>query len=99
MKNYSDVQELKKEINSYVSHFAGLPLLVGIDNSHSYRALLELLSVDPGKQILRMSDKVMTEFPPQPKFFISDASTAAKAKPVIWLGAAQSIMLYGQKEV
>lgn len=36
MKHYSDVQELCKEINSYVEHFAGLPLLVGVDHGEDY---------------------------------------------------------------
>lgn len=98
MKTYTDVLELNKEINSYVDHFSGLPLLVGIDNSSDYHSLLEMLIVDPSKQVIRMSDTCENEFPPNPSFRVSFVSNKAKEIPVIWLGAASSIMLYGQQE-
>lgn len=99
MKTYSDVCDVNKEINSYVEHFTGAPLLVGVDNSEDYRALIDALSADSNKQILRMSDSCTIEFPPKPNFYVLLASNAAKIKPVIWLGAAQAIMLYGQQEI
>ncbi len=40
MKNYSDVIAVKKEIDSYVQHFTGAPLLVGIDANQDYTTLL-----------------------------------------------------------
>lgn len=99
MMTYSDVREVNREINAYVEHFTGSPLLVGVDNSEDYRALLDELSIDPNKQIVRMSDSCSIEFPPKPNFYVLLASNTAKVKPVVWLGAAQAIMLYGQQEV
>ena len=52
---------------------------------------------DYGKQIIRMSDSCSMDFPPDPAFQISLISNAAKAKPAIWIGAAQAKMLYGQQ--
>lgn len=98
MKYFSDVQALSKEINSYVEHFVGLPLLVGLDHSEDYRELLEMLMLDPGKQIVRISESCSAEFPPNPNISISKVSKAAKTRPVVWIGAAQSIMLYNQPE-
>lgn len=98
MRCYSDVTDVCKEINSYVAHFSGAPLIVGIDNGHDYRDLLNMLMVDPEKQVIRMSDSCVTEFPPNPNFQVSFVSNAAKSKPVVWIGVAQSIMLYGQQE-
>lgn len=97
MKKFANVQGLKQEINAYEEHFTGSPLLIGIDSNRDYTALLGLLKDDPRKQILRMSDVCSTDFPPDPAFQISLISNAAKVKPVIWLGAAQSKMLYGQQ--
>ena len=99
MKYFSDVQALSKEINSYVEHFVGLPLLVGLDHSEDYRELLEMLMLDPGKQIVRISESCSAEFPPDPIYLISSVSNSAKTAPVVWIGAAQSIMLYGQKNM
>ena len=99
MKTYSDVREVIREINAYVEHFTGSPLLVGVENGVDYRALLDELSIDPNKQIVRMSDSCSIEFPPKPNFYVLLASNAAKTKPVGWLGAAQAIMLYGYQEV
>lgn len=36
MKRYTNVQSLRHEIDAYVEHFNGAPLLVGIDNSQDY---------------------------------------------------------------
>jgi len=43
MMTYSDVREVNREINAYVEHFTGSPLLVGVDNSEDYRELLDEL--------------------------------------------------------
>lgn len=97
MKQYSDVQALNAEINAYVAHFSGAPLLVGIDSCQQYTMLLEQLSVDPEKQIVRMSDSCQKEFPPSPEYMVEKISNCAQEKPVIWLGAAQAAMLYGKE--
>lgn len=96
MKNFSDVLAVKREIDSYVQHFTGAPLLVGIDWNHDYVSLLDMIKVDASKQIVYMSDSCKGEFPPDPAFFLTEVGNQAKEKPVVWLGAAQSIMLYGQ---
>ena len=44
-----------------------------------------------------MSDACGMDFPPDPAFQIAAISTAAKTKPVVWIGAAQAKMLYGQQ--
>ena len=97
MKKFSSVQNVKQEIDSYEKHFTGAPLVVGIDGSDDYTALLGLLKDDFGKQIIRISDVCVKDFPPDPAFQISLVGTAAKAKPVIWIGAVQAKMLYGQQ--
>lgn len=99
MRSYSDLQDIITEINEYTSKFDGLPLLVGIDSIADYRALLSMLSADPGKRILRMSDMCTTEFPPHPDFNLTSVSMQAKDTPVIWIGAAQSLMFYGKSEL
>lgn len=95
MMKVADVQTLKQTIDSYEKHFIGAPLLVGIDCNKDYTALLELLKDDSGKQIIRMSDRCENDIPPEPSFEFSVVGTSAKTKPVIWLGAVQSKMLYG----
>ena len=97
MKKCASIQNVKQEIDSYEKHFTGAPLVVGIDGSNDYVTLLGLLKDDYGKQIIRMSDSCSLDFPPDPAFQISLVSNAAKAKPVIWIGAAQVKMLYGQQ--
>lgn len=97
MKNFSDVLAVKKEIDAYVQHFTGAPLLVGIDRKQDYTALLDMIKVDSSKQIMFTSQVCETEFPPNPAFHVTSVGNVAKSKPVIWLGASQSIMLYGQK--
>ena len=97
MKKFVSVQNVKQEIDSYEKHFAGAPLVVGIDGNSDYTTLLGLLKDDYGKQIIRMSDSCSMDFPPDPAFQISLISNAAKAKPAIWIGAAQAKMLYGQQ--
>lgn len=97
MKKFASIQNVKQEIDSYEKHFTGAPLVVGIDGSSDYATLLGLLKDDYGKQIIRMSDSCNMDFPPDPAFQISLISNAAKTKPVIWIGAAQVKMLYGQQ--
>jgi hypothetical protein len=97
MKKFASIQNMKQEIDSYEKHFTGAPLVVGIDGSSDYAALLGMLKDDYGKQIIHMSDSCNMDFPPDPAFQISLISNAAKAKPVIWIGAAQAKMLYGQQ--
>ncbi len=97
MKTFANVQGLKQEIDAYEEHFTGAPLLIGIDSNSDYTALLGLLKDDFGKQIIRISDVCSMDYPPDPAFQISLISSAAKEKPVIWLGAAQAKMLYGQQ--
>lgn len=99
MRSYSDYQAVLSEINDYSSKCNGLPLVVGIDSIADYRTLLEFLSVDPGKQILRMSDMCSMEFPPHPDFSLTAASKQAENTPVIWIGAAQSLLFYGKAEL
>lgn len=97
MKKFASIQDVKQEIDSYEKHFTGAPLVVGIDGSSDYATLLGLIKDDYGKQIICMSDSCSMDFPPDPAFQISLISNAAKAKPVIWIGAAQVKMLYGQQ--
>ena len=97
MKKFSSIQIVKQEIDSYEKHFTGAPLVVGIDGNSDYTALLGLLKDDYGKQVIRMSDACTMDFPPDPAFQITVISAAAKAKPVVWIGAAQAKMLYGQQ--
>lgn len=97
MKRFTSIQIVKQEIDSYEKHFTGAPLVVGIDGSSNYAALLGLLKDDYGKQVIRMSDSCSVDFPPDPAFQISLVSNSAKAKPVIWIGAAQAKMLYSQQ--
>lgn len=97
MKKFANIQALKHEIDAYEEHFTGAPLLIGIDSNSDYTALLDLLKDDFGKQVIRMSDVCGKDFPPDPDFQLSMISIAAKEKPVIWLGAAQAKMLYGQQ--
>lgn len=97
MKKFKSIQNVKQEIDSYEKHFTGAPFVVGIDGSSNYAALLRLLKDDYGKQIIRMSDSCSVDFPPDPVFQISLISNTAKTKPVIWIGAAQAKMLYGQQ--
>lgn len=97
MKKYNNVIQIKQEIDSYETHFTGAPLLIGIDSNAEYLALLGLLKDDFGKQIIRMSDACALEFPPDPAFQVSSISNLAKEKHVIWIGAAQSSLLYGLK--
>jgi hypothetical protein len=98
MKRFVNVQGVKQEIDSYEKHFTGAPLLVGIDKKSTYAVLVALLKDDFGKQIIRMSDSCSMDFPPDPAYKISAISHAAKAKPVVWIGAAQASMLYGQQK-
>lgn len=97
MKRASSIQAVKREIDSYEKHFTGAPLVVGIDAGEDYVALLSLLRDDYGKQLIRMSDACAADLPPDPAFQITRVSNAAREKPVIWLGAAQAKMLYGQQ--
>lgn len=97
MKSFGNIQSVKQEIDSYEKHFTGAPLLIGIDTSSDYAALLGLLKDDFGKQIIRMSDSCKVDFPPDPTFQISMIGSAAKTKPVVWIGAVQASMLYGQQ--
>ena len=97
MKKVASVQNLKQEIDSYERHFTGAPFVVGIDENNDYVELLGLLKDDFGKQVIRLSDACTLEFPPDPAFLISQISNAAKVKPVVWIGAAQAKMLYGQQ--
>ena len=97
MKSFGNIQSVKQEIDSYEKHFTGAPLLIGIDAGSDYVALLGLLKDDFGKQIVRMSDSCKMDFPPNPTFQISTIGNAAKAKPVVWIGAVQASMLYGQQ--
>lgn len=97
MKKFANAAQVKQEIDSYAKHFTGAPLVIGVDDAGEYTALLSLLIDDPGKQTIRMSDSCRLEFPPDPAFQISAISMAAKEKSVVWVGAAQAIMLYGQQ--
>ena len=97
MKKFSSIQNVKQEIDSYEKHFTGAPLVIGIDVISDYTALLGLLKDDYGKQIIRMSDACGMDFPPDPAFQIAIISSAARTKPVVWIGAAQAKMLYGQQ--
>ena len=98
MKKIMNVDEIKQEIDSYEQHFTGAPLLVGIDKTSDYTVILSILKDDYSKQIINISDSCEKEFPPDPAYQISSVSNAARNKPVIWIGAAQSIMFYGQQE-
>ena len=98
MKSFRSIQSVKEEIDSYEKHFTGAPLLIGLDAKDDYMTLLELLRDDFGKQVVRMSDSCKADFPPKPALYISLISNAAKAKPVVWIGAVQASMLYGRKE-
>ena len=97
MKKFANAQGIKREIDSYEKHFTGAPLLVGIDGNGDYASILGLLKDDYGKQIIRMSDSCGLDFPPDPAFHISFISAAARSKPVVWVGAVQASMLYGQQ--
>lgn len=97
MIRYTNAVQIKQEIDSYEKHFTGAPLLIGIDAASEYATLLGLLKDDYGKKIVCMSDFCNVEFPPNPTFQISAVSDSAKEKPVIWIGAAQASMLYGQQ--
>lgn len=98
MKKIVSVDEIKQEIDSYAQHFTGAPLLVGVDNTNDYTVILGLLKDDYSKQVVFISDSCEKDYPPDPTYQISSVSNAAKCKPVIWIGAAQSIMFYGQQE-
>lgn len=97
MKSFVSIQSMKQEIDSYEEHFTGAPLLIGLDGNRDYTTLLGVLKDDFGKQVIRMSDTCPMDFPPDPAFQISMISQAARNKPVIWIGAAQASMLYGQQ--
>lgn len=97
MKKFSNIQSVKQEIDSYEKHFTGAPLVIGIDGTNDYLALLSRLKDDYGKQVVRMSDACGMDFPPDPTFQFAIVSGAAKTKPVIWIGACQAKMLYGQQ--
>ena len=99
MKKFSSIQTVKQEIDAYEKHFTGTPLVIGIDGNSDYTALLGQLKDDYGKQVIRMSDACEMDFPPDPAFQIAVISSAAKTKPVVWIGAAQAKMLYGQQYV
>ncbi len=98
MKSFRKIQSVKQEIDSYEKHFTGAPLLIGLDAKDDYVTLLGLLRDDFGKQIIRMSDSCPADFSPNPALYMSLISKAAKAKPVVWIGAVQASMLCGQKE-
>lgn len=91
-----DAASCKEEIAAYTGHLAGFPLLVGIDDAKVYADILGELSVDPGKKLLRMSDSCGSEFPPNPNLEIDRMRGALREKPVVWIGAAQAVMLIGQ---
>ena len=97
MKRFANATQVKREIDSYEKHFTGAPLVIGVDDAGEYTALLGLLRDDFGKQTIYMSNSCSLEFPPDPAIHISEISMAAKEKPVVWVGAAQSSMLYGQQ--
>ena len=97
MKKISSIQSAKAEIDSYEKHFSGAPLVIGIDGNSDYVSLLGLIKDDFGKQIIRMSDVCALDFPPDPLFQISFIGNQARTKPVVWVGAAQAKMLYGQQ--
>lgn len=98
MKKFFKADQVKHEIDAYEKHFTGSPLVVGIDSKKEYMALLGLLRDDFGKQIVRMSDFCITDFPPYPAYNISEVSSLAKEKSVVWIGSSQAIMFYGQNE-
>jgi hypothetical protein len=98
MKKFFKADQVKHEIDAYEAHFSGSPLVIGIDSKNEYVTLLGLLRDDFGKQIVRMSDFCTTDFPPNPAYTISEVSSLAKEKSVVWVGSAQAIMLYGQNE-
>lgn len=97
MDKFTNVRDVKQAIDFYEEHFTGAPLLIGIDRNADYTALLGLLKDDYGKQIIRVSDSCDMDFPPDPEFQISVISRAAKANPVVWVGAAPAKMLYSQQ--
>ena len=97
MKRVSSVSSVCQEINSYVEHFDGAPLLVGLDSRRDYILVRNAMEDDPDKQILRLSDACTSDFPPNPTFEINNVRMAAQQGTVVWLGAGQSIMLYGRK--
>lgn len=98
MRISSEIPVILREIDAYVSHFSGAPLLVGVDGAEDYRSLLGFLENDGDKHILRVSDSCRGEFPPNPNLLLGGLVEAAREKTVVWLGAAQSIMLQGQQE-
>ncbi len=99
MYTFTTAEQVKDDIDSYVLHFNGSPLVVGIDNAGVYSDLVSKIQVDDTKKIIRVSDRYNLDFPPDPSFDISTVSNAAKEKPVVWIGAAQSSMLYGRKKL
>lgn len=91
-----DAASCKEEIAAYISHPAGFPLLVGIDDAKIYANILGELSDDPGKKISRISDSCSNEFPPNPNLQIDRMRGMLRKEHIVWIGAAQSIMLIGQ---
>lgn len=86
-----------REVSSYIEHFTGAPLILGIDAAEDYVQVLGFLTGDQDKTILRVSDSCTGEFPPNPNLLVGKVSDAAKTSTVVWLGASQAVMLNSQK--
>ena len=98
MKKIAKADQIKLEIDAYEKHFTGAPLVIGMDDKEEYTVLLALLKDDYGKKFAYMSDSCTVEFPPNPLYSICKINSIASQGTIIWIGAAQSSMLYGQRE-
>lgn len=91
-----NIESCMDEIEDYMKHPAGFPLLVGIDNPNEYTSILARLFDDPNKKVIRISDSCTGEFPPNPNLQIDKMRNMAREMPIVWIGASQSVMLVSQ---
>lgn len=99
MNSFTDIHQLRREIDSYIAGFHGSPLIIGLDSTQDYAALLGMLEDDPDVRIVRTSDECTSEYPPHPLYMMDRVSEMAHEKCVVWLGASQAVMFYGTEEL
>lgn len=98
MRICKDFRAALREVDAYVSHFDGAPLIVAVDDAKQYGGMLGCLRADSDKEIVRVSASCFGEFPPNPNMMLGKVSDAARRKNVVWVGASQAVMLHSQNE-
>lgn len=97
MLSCKSVNECIAEINAYIQHPSGHPLLVGIDGIEDYRQILNFIEADNKKILFRTSDYCTDSNLSNPVFLWGKVKKTA-SQPIVWIGATQAAMLVNAKQ-